>query len=518
IAELPKLTDGFEIIVGLASVDSSVNTTINVSIQIIEKGSSNTETVTFQIIGFKIPSVIVTIDEQTAVFEDAKTTYHPSFDPIEVVDQINGAASPEAKLTFLRTFVNVPTIHDNFGLEVLSAIIREGTNNVIDVSIKIFEIDNINNFKNVTLKVEGFVLEDIQAELAEEIAKFTTPTPTKSTIDSISKVVDKINGLNPNERIHALSLLANMPSLSEGFVLRVDSASIGQDAKTTLNVMITISSTKDTSISKNITYSIFGFKTTDLETEANKFNDLIINASHSNNLSALEVVKQIEAATDTPQKLIILNNITDSNIPILHDDYEFSILWAIMENNTSISVTVSVNEKSGNHGARIVIFHINNLKVSTIDIEAAKFASSTTITPVTSAIDAAKSINQALGDAAKLNALGIFANVPTLAQGFEFKVKSAKVNGSIETSVDVVISIMETGKPQTTRDIVYLVTGLKNSTVIIEAAKFNNPITTSKPNSNVADLVTNINNASDVEKVNIIKGFANLPSLAYGFE
>ncbi|MGL5732819.1 MAG: hypothetical protein ACRCXE_02005, partial [Metamycoplasmataceae bacterium] len=239
IADLPTLTNGFEMIVGSATINSLDNTIINVLIQIIEKGSSNNETVEFQIKGFKTPSVIVTIDEQTSLFEDAKTTYHPSFDPEEVVNQINGAATHEAKLTFLRTFVNVPTLHANFEFEVLSAIVRGETKNAIDVSIKIFEIGNVDNFRDVTLKIEGFVLEDIQAELAEEIAKFTSPTPTKSTIDSISKVVDKINGLNPNERIHALSLLANMPSLSEGFVLSVDSASIDQNAKTTLNVMIT---------------------------------------------------------------------------------------------------------------------------------------------------------------------------------------------------------------------------------------------------------------------------------------
>ncbi|MGL5732915.1 MAG: hypothetical protein ACRCXE_02515, partial [Metamycoplasmataceae bacterium] len=230
---------------------------------------------------------------------------------------------------------------------------------------------------------------------------------------------------------------------------------------------------------------------------------------------------QIEAATNTPQKLEILNDVIDSNTPIptLHDEYGFSIISAFMgHNNTSISITVSIYKNNGNPEARFAIFYINNLKVSTLDIEAAKFASATTITPNTSAIDAAKSINEVSDDLAKLNALGIFANVPTLAEGFGFKVKSARVNGSLETSLDVLITIMETGKPQTARNIVYLVTGLKNSTVIIEAAKFNNPITTSKPDSSTTDLVASITVAPNEEKVNIIKGFANLPSLAYGFE
>ncbi|MGL4252414.1 MAG: hypothetical protein ACRCRQ_02600, partial [Metamycoplasmataceae bacterium] len=212
-------------------------------------------------------------------------------------------------------------------------------------------------------------------------------------------------------------------------------------------------------------------------------------------------------------------------VPQLEGDngfnFDFVVEWVMVDRNDAknILVTVSIFETTSPTIKKITTFVISGFKVSTLEDEALKFGSVNTTNPNLSVIEVVTNINNAQGPEAKNDALRTFANIPLLAEGFTFEVISANINVALGHAVDVVIIVKEIGTTNT-KEILYLVNGLKNSTVVIEKNKFNNPITTTKTDANIDVLVSQIvaSGTNNIQKLLILKDFADIPTLAYGFE
>ncbi|MGL5591066.1 MAG: hypothetical protein ACRDCH_03295, partial [Metamycoplasmataceae bacterium] len=212
-------------------------------------------------------------------------------------------------------------------------------------------------------------------------------------------------------------------------------------------------------------------------------------------------------------------------VPQLEGDngfnFDFVVEWVMVDRNDAknILVTVSIFETTSPTIKKITTFAISGFKVSTLEDEALKFGSVNTTNPNLSVIEVVTNITNAQGPEAKNDALRTFANIPLLAEGFTFEVISANINVALGNAVDVVIIVKEIGTTNT-KEILYLVNGLKNSTVVIEKNKFNNPITTTKTDANIDVLVSQIvaSGTNNIQKLLILKDFADIPTLAYGFE
>ncbi|MGL5732653.1 MAG: hypothetical protein ACRCXE_01110 [Metamycoplasmataceae bacterium] len=517
VSSIPTLDSDFDFNVKSAMVNTTTNTTIDVLINVFEKeDTSNKKDVTYSIKGFIAPSEKVKIEDQAKLFDVARTTTNPSADPEVVMTAINGASSSSDKWNVIKGYVNVPTLANGFELEVGNAVIREGAEDAIDVSIKIIETATPTTFRDVTLKIEGFVLSSIETDINLEVAKFGVAT-TKSHNTSAVRVVENINGVEENDRLHALSLVVSIPTLTNGYDLKVKSANINSDSRSTVDVLISVFNTRKPDISQDTVYEIREFRISDIETEAARFKDTW---TTSPNTSSMEIVEEIQS-TDSPEaKIAILSSVAD--LPTLEEGYSFQIHQVLVDKYkaSSILVVISIVEEDSIDISKSIVYSIDGFKSSTLEIEAAKFNSSRTTNVNLSSIDMAKDINLASTPEEKLNALGVFAKLPTLEEGFDFEVKSANVNGTIDTTVEVLISIYETGESTESIDVIYLVTGLKRSTVDIEAAKFERSVAAiaesiTRPS---VEWVQDINEAiNDNARLDVLKQITVIPTLAQGF-
>ena len=161
----------------------------------------------------------------------------------------------------------------------------------------------------------------------------------------------------------------------------------------------------------------------------------------------------------------------------------------------------------------------------TLDTEAAnlakEFKAKTATTTTTAAV---KSITDAKDAVAKLAALKVLVDVPALAEGFAFEVKSATINSTKPTQVDVKITVTETGSTEATKptkDVTLLITGLTageavEATLDTEAAKFGSKVTKT-PNTTQADALATFTGDDAAAKLAALKVLVDVPTLADGF-
>ncbi|MGL6125210.1 MAG: hypothetical protein ACRC1F_01820 [Metamycoplasmataceae bacterium] len=155
--------------------------------------------------------------------------------------------------------------------------------------------------------------------------------------------------------------------------------------------------------------------------------------------------------------------------------------------------------------------------------EAEKFDKTVVTTAVgfISAEEAVKEIQSGKNAQERLDALKSFASVPTLSEGFEFEVLSAKINPGTNTTIDVLIKVFEKGNKENFEEVTYRVEGFvaPNTDLDTEAAKFNVSVVTKKPNLNSNEAIKTINDATTPEEsLAALKELADVPTLEQGFE
>ncbi|MGL5205140.1 MAG: hypothetical protein ACRC63_02725, partial [Metamycoplasmataceae bacterium] len=230
-------------------------------------------------------------------------------------------------------------------------------------------------------------------------------------------------------------------------------------------------------------------------------------------------------------KLAMLEAIV--HIPILDEGFEIMVNSAIISSSkSSISVSITLsNSYNYNNNTKNINYIISGFKVWTIEKEAEKFLTSITKDPNQNAIQASRDIETESNHEAKLSILESFANVPILENGFEFEIKKASVNIYKNTSVDVFITITETGTTNS-MDFIYLISGLRESSVEIEAESFSPIGTTNLEGIPASEWVKRINNTDDfIVRLNFLKellpvyydgevqeGKYHIPTLRDGFD
>ncbi|MGL5732710.1 MAG: hypothetical protein ACRCXE_01395 [Metamycoplasmataceae bacterium] len=132
--------------------------------------------------------------------------------------------------------------------------------------------------------------------------------------------------------------------------------------------------------------------------------------------------------------------------------------------------------------------------------------------------DSAQTIQDATTVENKLKALEVFATVPKIAKGYELVIKSAKVNSTTKTTVDVLVSIHETNKPDIKKETTFKVEGFKMNTLETEAAKFDTPKETTDSTITSAEAVAKVNAESEqADKLIALKSFVDVPSISDQF-
>ncbi|MGL5590880.1 MAG: hypothetical protein ACRDCH_02310, partial [Metamycoplasmataceae bacterium] len=519
VSSLPTIDNKFDFRVKNTSLKSTENTTIEVSIIVFEKAdTSNERSAIYSIEGFTAPSEIIDIEDQVKLFDNSITIFESTVDPQVLVDAVNGASSSQEKLNVIKGYVNVPTLDDAFELEVLSAIVREGVGGVrttVDVSLKIIERANPNIFRNVTLKIEGFQSIDDLSDINLEIAKFGS-RKTKSPNTPAFKVVDEINSVDEDLKIHSLALVADIPTLAYGYDFKVKSASLNSNNKSIINVLILIFNINKPDISVETTYEISDFQISDLDTEAAKF----VNTTTSSNLSSFEVVDAIQAATSPGERFSILNNVTQ--FPELEDGFSFEIDWAIVDkaNKSAILVIVSISKDDSIDSLKTIVYSIDGFKISTIEIEKNKFNNPITTNNVEADIDElVNQIMNSVNNVQKLEIIEGFVDLPELAYGFELEIRSAQ---KFENAIEIDAIIRETNTLDASEIFKIIISGFElidlQSELDFESAKFTNPVQTKNLNLYSEQAANSINSAAtNDDKLYALLLIADVPTLKDGF-
>ncbi|MGL4252379.1 MAG: hypothetical protein ACRCRQ_02425, partial [Metamycoplasmataceae bacterium] len=520
VSSLPTIDSKFDFKVKNTSLKSTENTTIEVSIIVFEKAdTSNERSAIYSIEGFTAPSEIIDIEDQVKLFDNSVTIFDSTVDPQMLVDAVNEASSSQEKLNVIKGYVNVPTLDDAFELEVLSAIVREGVGGVrttVDVSLRIIERANPNIFRNVTLKIEGFQSIDDLSDINLEIAKFGS-RKTKSPNTPAFKVVDEINSVDEDLKIHSLALVADIPTLAYGYDFKVKSASLNSNNKSIINVLILIFNINKPDISVETTYEISDFQISDLDTEAAKF----VNTTTSSNLSSFEVVDAIQAATSPGERFSILNNVTQ--FPELEDGFSFEIDWAIVDkaNKSAILVIVSISKDDSIDSLKTIVYSIDGFKISTIEIEKNKFNNPITTNNVEADIDElVNQIMNSVNNVQKLEIIEGFVDLPNLAYGFELEIRSAQ---KFENAIEIDAIIRETNTLDASEIFKIIISGFElidlQSELDFESAKFTNPVQTKNRNLYSEQAANSINSAvTNDDKLYALLLIADVPTLKDGFD
>ncbi|MGL5205775.1 MAG: hypothetical protein ACRC7B_02565 [Metamycoplasmataceae bacterium] len=465
------------------------------------------------------PNII--IDTQAKLFNNPITTSNPHVDPQLVVDTINEAASSQEKLTVVRVYANVPTLSDGFELEVISAAVRERetSKEAVDVSIRIVETANINIFREVILKIEGFQsINLIESDIYTEAAKFDVAT-TKLHNTSAIKVVNNINSVEGEQnKLYSLSLIVDLPTLTYGYSFKVISANINLTDKSVVDVIISVFHVNKPSDSTETTYEIRGFKISDLVTEASKF----VNTRTSSKFSALEIVDKIQFAPSPEGKILLLSNV--STLPKLEDGFSFQIEWVIEDesNNSLIWVIISVSKDDSIETPKTVVYSIDGFESSTPEIEREKFNDPITTTKPEIDLDLLLNQIMAVGNSndQKLLIIKEFANLPSLAYGFELEIISVQKSGLDSLEIDARIRKQNTSNISESFKII--VSGFDvrdlNLELSEEIAKFNNPVQTKAPSLYSTQIANSINSKlTDSDKYYELLLISDVPTLKDGF-
>ncbi|MGL5205322.1 MAG: hypothetical protein ACRC7B_00180, partial [Metamycoplasmataceae bacterium] len=177
----------------------------------------------------------------------------------EAVSSITSATTPQAKRAALLEFATVPTLDKEFDYEVISASIDNQVKTTVNVSIKVYEVSDEKNSKNITFLVRGFAEPNSSSNIETETAKFNKQVNTKRTDLTPVQATAMINGKNPAEALASLEILADIPTLAVGFEFIVTGATINTTTNTTIDVAITVSKT-GTSDNRNVIFRVAGFQ------------------------------------------------------------------------------------------------------------------------------------------------------------------------------------------------------------------------------------------------------------------
>ncbi|MGL5205323.1 MAG: hypothetical protein ACRC7B_00185 [Metamycoplasmataceae bacterium] len=399
----------------------------------------------------------------------------------EAVSSIVDASNPDAKRAALLEFATVPKLDTGFDYVVLSASIDNQVKSTVNVDIKVYEISNENNFKNVKFIVKEFVEPTSNPELAPEVSKFNKQVNTKRTDLTSIQAMEMINGKTPEETLAALETLADVPTLSEGFEFSITGATINLTTSTTIDVAITVSqiTTDDTG---NAIFRVAGFKfESNIDTESEKFNKQV--NTKRTDLTSIQATAMIDGKNPI-EALASLEILAD--IPTLAVGFEFIVTGATINTttNTTIDVAITVS-KTGTSDNRNVIFRVAGFTPgSSLDTEAAKFnIIVTTKTPETISEVAAQSIQNASSSAGKLAALEGFVNsadIPTLKAEFDFVILSAQVDAQVNKTVNVMVRVFEEANPTNMKEVVFKVAGL-TTRLETQVRLFNTSVLTRTP-------------------------------------
>ncbi|MGL5591106.1 MAG: hypothetical protein ACRDCH_03505 [Metamycoplasmataceae bacterium] len=198
----------------------------------------------------------VTIDTEVKKFEISVKTTNKDLMASEAANNINNAADENAKLNALKALVeSLPSLDKTFDFAVKSATPDSTLDTTLNVLITVFEVNNKTNAQDVTYKITDF-----QSRLDIEARKFETSIETKDKNILVTDAVDSINvATDPTAKLDALRVLADVPTLSQGFDFLVGSAMPNTISPNTIEVSIEVFEV-GTSNKKIVIYLITGFK------------------------------------------------------------------------------------------------------------------------------------------------------------------------------------------------------------------------------------------------------------------
>ncbi|MGL5643874.1 MAG: hypothetical protein ACRCW3_03845 [Metamycoplasmataceae bacterium] len=510
LADVPILTEGFSFEVTGANINITTRTVIDVAITVFGPIANETRNTTFRVGGFQSG---VNIDNEADKFNTTVETTNPTTSSETAVESIQMSGTPEEKLSVLETFANVPTLDFEFDFEILSANIDNQIKTTINVQVKVFEIANPGNFKEVTFKVIG-----LTSLLEREAANFNTSVITTNPAMASETAVESIQmSGTPEEKLSALEAFANVPTLDPRFNFEILSANVDNQTKTTVNVQVKVFEIANPGNFKEVTFRVIGL-TTLIEIEAGRFNTSVMTTNPT--MASTTAVNNIQSAGTPGEKLTALKSF--ANVPTLDPRFEVEILAAEVDDqvNTTVNVRVKIFEKINSGNSREVTFKVTNLQPGVnIDNEADKFNITVGTTNATMASEiAVESIQISGTPEEKLSALEVFANVPTLDPRFNFEILSAEVDDQVNTTVNVQVKVFEIANAENFKEVTFRVTGL-TTLLEIEAGRFNTSVITTKPTTASEHAMESIENAVNAaDKLTALKVFANVPILDQRFD
>ncbi|MGL6125318.1 MAG: hypothetical protein ACRC1F_02385 [Metamycoplasmataceae bacterium] len=515
ISEVPTLSSGFGFEVLSANINPNLFGVINVVIKVFENKQANYEYVTYQVTGFSVSPIEIEASKFVS-----RRTLHASQDflAVQATQAINSAAGASAKLRAFQTFAVAPTLSPEFGFEILSAEISTGYDvsqeSATNITVKVFEISNPPNFRNVTFTVHGFwPFRAIDYEWVK-FSNLRTTLNSNITADEAAKIVESAS--SSTDRLEALKTFANVPTVSNNFSFLIQSVTVPPVSDTELHVSLILTEHLGP-WHFDVIFVVTGFKPT-IRSEAAKFGSSSITKRPE--IHSIGAVELIELATIPEDKKRSLSFI--SSVPIISDEYEFEVMSAKVNQITTTTVDVTINlfEKNQPTNNLTVLYQITQFDLTQIEIEGEKFKQSvqTTSTQIDSS-EAVRNIESSSSNEGKLVALRNLAPVPIVSDKFDLEIISARLNQGMSTSIEITIRIFEKNQPTNNLTVVYNVTGFRVPNIDAEVPKFQNQ----ERDHYMGDFKSvqatqSINSAvGSAAKLAAFKEFAIIPTLSSGF-
>ncbi|MGL5617580.1 MAG: hypothetical protein ACRCWU_00800 [Metamycoplasmataceae bacterium] len=412
---------------------------------------------------FSCSSMFEKIDDKINIEELEKPSITTKdITSVDAIARINNAKTPQEKHDALTFFANVPQLPIEFDFEVLSALID---NERVNVSIKIFEIKNKNNFKNVVLKITGFNAE-LEADLDSEIKKFNISNETTKPNSAWEEVVSLIEtAKTQSEKVEALKCFAIIPIIDWRFDFLILEAMVNNSSSlnTSVDVRIRVFEINNPINKEDVVFQITGL-TTRLDIQASLFKKPALTTKPETASEVLATI--IQSAQNSIEKLNVLRNYV--NIPIIDEYFEFEILLARVNGRVKnvVDVIVRVFEINNPVNKEDVVFQITGL-TTRLDIQASKFYNPIeTIEPNSNCEEVVSLIETDETQVGKIETLKRFANIPILEDGFDFLIFRAMVNSEVDNEVDVVIRVFEINNQENFVNVYFKITGFKSSSLL----------------------------------------------------
>jgi hypothetical protein len=262
--------------------------------------------------------------------------------------------------------------------------------------------------------------------------------------------------------------------------------------------------------------------TPSLNEETNKLNISV--ASKIKDVTTTIVATEINSALNEDAKLAAVDKY--ATLPTLADGFKLEVKSAEV-NGETVEIKITVTETANTDtttNSKDAIFTIKELVAvkPTLETEFNKINTNReTIIPSKTSTAAAASIIVASDKDSKEATLKLLVDIPTLAEGFTLEVKSAKINSTTKTSIDVLIAVTEIANTDTTtnsKEATLTITGLTISPLLSEQLSIMNVTLETKIKQTTTLTIDSINKELDmVKKIAILKTLVDVPMLAEGF-